>query len=822
MVLPLVILTIPLIWLLGREIYRDLENLQSADSDTVQWTLSQAEIEFLDFQLTLSADPGDVDLDALRRDFDILYSRVAILRDGRVFATVRQVPGFGKAVQEMQSFLDDTAPLIDGNDDALRAGLPALQEQVRSLRPLARQLFMQGLSHFADQSDSQRARLSATLRNLSLVIMTSLTALGLLFLYSRAANARTRQRERELEHANAHMQTILSTSLDAVIVSDHHGHVLDLNAAAESTFGYPLEHAKGKSIGDLIVPPELREAHRAGLERMISTGERKLVGHGRIRLEAMHANGTRLPVELALQSASGEQGEVIIAFLRDISAQLEAEDDLRNARDQALAGEKAKADFLTVMSHEIRTPLNGLLGNLTLIGQSRLDSEQIRFVRNMEISGRQLMKHVNAILDIAKFEAGMTVLSPTSFHLGRFLQEIVDGLSGQAEHQRSTIEWEWEGKPLEWVRTDHSRLEQILMNLVGNAIRFTQDGQIRIEAEQFRGNKTKCDVEFRVIDTGIGIPEEDQERIFEDFESRDMTHARTSGGTGLGLGIARRLVGALGGEIGVESTPGEGSVFWFRIPVTPVHAPDPEDEAPASQQPRVEPLSILVAEDNDINAFVARRMLEQDGHSVRIAQDGHEAVALATSTRFDVILMDISMPGMDGLEATRAIRAAAAPWNTVPILAFSANVLPEDTDRFRSEGMNGFISKPLQQEELHRALASTTGQNAAQAAPSAPALSGGLADMLDAGELADLTRDFLAEGDGFVDALDGVSAGTLDPGFIADECHRISGSAALFGAMDFRDALKALEAAARKDDRPGCMTGIETLRRVWETTRSAY
>ena len=816
-ILPMALLSLPVISILGTEILRDLRQLRSADSDTVQWTLSQVEIEYTDFQLSLERAREDSDLSQLRQDFDILYSRVTILQDGSVFAEVRAIPEFRQTVAELQEFLDQSAEVIDSANPALLAALPELSTRVDAQRPLARLLFNRALAHFADQSDRQRNRISNTLRHLGFAITASFAALVVLLLYSRTANARTRQRERELARANAHMQTILSTSLDAVIVSDHKGRVLDLNAAAERTFGYSLTEAKGQSVGDLIVPPELRQAHRDGMERMISTGEKKLVGKGRVRLEAVGAQGQRIPVELALQSAVGESGEIIIAFLRDISAQLAAEEELRTARDQALAGEKAKADFLTVMSHEIRTPLTGLLGNLTLIGQSPLSSDQAQYVQNMEISGRQLMEHVNAVLDIAKFEAGKLEISPSVFDLEALLQDIVAGLSGHAERNHTRINWGWEGARLSWVETDRAHLQQILMNLVGNAIKFTKDGEVQIEVEQSGAGPDRRELEFRIIDTGIGIPEEDQAQIFEDFETRDRSRGKV-GGTGLGLGIARRLTSALGGDIGVESTPGEGSVFWVRIPVTLAAAPT-SPHSVAEGRERQRPLSILLAEDNDINAFVTCKMLSMDGHTVTLVQNGADAVKRATQERFDVILMDIGMPEMDGLQATQAIRAAPAPFSSIPILAFSANVLPEETDRFRAQGVNGFIGKPLQQEEIRQALQSV--QDTILDLPAHDvAATGGLLDMLDAEEHAQLTDEFREEGDTLVALLASQLGDTPDLELIAAECHRVASSAALFGAEGFHQALRSLERIAKEGSAAACHDAIDAAIASWADWRS--
>jgi len=799
--------------------------LRSADTDTVQWTLSQVEIEYLDFLLTLerARSSDNPALSEVRKDFDILYSRVGILRNGKLFAPTREIEGFRNVVTDVKAFLDQSIAVIDGPDDALQAAIPELLTQAKALRSQIRSLFIQGLEHFTRQSDGQRSRVFATLTDLAIVSVTVLIALGALSLYSMYANAQTQERGRALARTNAHMQTILSTTREAIIVADAAGDVVDLNTAAETTFGYTLDTVKGQSIGDLIVPPEHLGAHRQGLARLMRPGKNRLAGTERVRREAIRADGERIPIELALQPAKGEDGDLIIVFARDISHQLDAETQLRGARDQALAGEKAKANFLAVMSHEIRTPLNGLLGNLTLVSKTQLDADQTTFVQNMEISGRQLMHHVNSILDIAKFESGKTVLTHSIFHLGQFLQEIVDSQSGHAGRNHTTIQWGWLGPGLAWVKSDQTILEQILLNLVGNAIKFTHSGQVSIEVERITPQDGACNIEMRIIDSGIGISEADQVRIFEDFETCDSTFTRNSGGTGLGLGIAKRLVQLLGGTIGVESTPGEGSVFWLRLPFLPVTEPldyRKKERPKAADQP----LSILVAEDIETNAFVARRLLERDGHKITIVENGFSAVASATVEVFDVILMDISMPGMDGLQATQEIRQAPPPFCHVPILAFSANVLPEQTDHFRASGMDGFIGKPLQLPELRQALQAVLDQSlpikSTTAKKPVNENASTAKELLDQTEYDTFLNRFLAEGDELLKDLAIDPLVTLGFETIASKCHQIRSTASLFGAAEFAGRLGNLEVAAKHSDRVVSLVEIAKLPGVWATTRA--
>lgn len=792
---------------LAGSVARDLSELRSAKRDTVQWTLSQVEIEFLDFALTLENQVGAAtpNLSDLRKDFDVFYSRLSIVSEGRLFNDARVEKKFGEATDRIQAFLDSTANIMDSSDAHLVSSLPSILDKTLALRPSVRALYISGLGYFAEQSDLLRNRLANTMLELSAASGMLLVLLAILTLYSRTTNRQLRRQSHALVSANARMETILETSLDSVIVSDSLGHVIDFNAAAERTFGYKLEDIKGKLIRDLIVPHGMRVAHQQGMERMQATGEKRLVGHGHIQISACRADGTEFPVELALESAQTLDGEIIIAFLRDISERVRTEEELREARDLALAGEKAKSDFLAVMSHEIRTPLNGLLGNLTLLGDTRLSREQSQYQDNMEISGRQLMKHVNSVLDVARFESGKMPVRMSSFHVGQLVQEILDGQSGPAERHQTTLSWRFLGTPVDWMRSDRNHIEQILLNLVGNAIKFTKGGRVEIEIETH-----DTSIEFRVIDTGVGIAEADQQRIFEDFESAGPA----TGGTGLGLGIATRLVNLLKGEIGLESTPGEGSVFWFSVPLQIVEAPAETELADQKNAP-MPGLRILLAEDNDMNAFVAQKMLEKEGHTVTLAEDGLQALEAVQHQVFDVILMDINMPRMDGLTATQKMRSEIEATKTTPILAFSANVLPEDKDRFLQNGMDGFIGKPIQMEELRSAL------QAVMVGHVRPMMKGSSA-QLPTNEARDLLGDnydaFLARFREEADKLiEWIKAGDTPPGDVEHHCHKLISTAAMFGAKAFQDALRKSENAAKRGD---VEMYLSELVEVWTETRA--
>jgi len=821
--------------LLALEVTRKLDLLDTASSDNVQWTLSQAEVEFLEFQAAIrtAQDTGATELLRVRREFDIFYSRVTTLERSPLYGPLREDPDYGGALQDIRSFLDRSVPLIDASDDRLISGLPELARAAADLRATVRTLSVNGLDYFAQQADARREGVAVTLLRLeaaAIVLLSVLViaALVLAGLY-RLANARAA----DLQRTSRRLGTVVDTSLDAIIVANRRGEILEFNPAAERIFGHARAVVLGQEMGDLIIPEKFRAAHDAGMDRYRRTGEKKVIGKGRVKLEAMRANGEVFPVELAIQSAEGVGGEIFISFLRDISHRVAAEKELVEARDQAVAGEKAKAEFLAVMSHEIRTPLNGLLGTLALMKDTRLSPRQAEHIETMETSGALLLHHVNDVLDISKYEAGKLVPALQAVDLNALLQSVVDNQRDIAAEADNALDWGWVGAPMPMVMTDPLRLRQVLINLVGNAVKFTSAGRITLEVEAGPPDADGASpVSFRVIDTGIGIAPDQIDRMFRDFETGDSSYGRRTGGTGLGLGIARRLTEALGGEIGAESELGAGSVFWIEIPLSPALATaparaEPLDVSAGGDAPRHK---VLIVEDNEINRTVLRQMLLADGHQVTEAHDGADGVRRAGAERFDLILMDISMPIMDGREATAAIRAGEGPNRDVPIIAVTAHALPAEIEEFRRYGIDRYLSKPIDRAELRSLLAAPLGMHGARVAadesePALPLLDAAHLDSLRADlsteTVTDLLERFVIEAE---DILPGLAAGDAhrqDLSEVRVVAHKLAGSAAAFGALRLRQALTEVQTHADAGESAHALAACEALPALWQDTKAA-
>lgn len=814
---------------LANGIWREVDALAAANSDTTQWSLAQTEVELLTLQVAIHASEhaGKPDLKEIRKRFDILYSRVRLLTEGRQFADLRANSSVSEKLVAVGKVLDRHIPTIDGPDAGLLAALPDIEDDLDRLRSNVRDFSLLGVRIFASESDSKRqslADLLARIGYLTLALVVALlSGIGILMaMFRRSISA-----ERAAGDARNRLEEVISTSFDAILAADIDGRLIEYNGAAERIFGYARAEAIGRDMADLIIPDHLKAAHAMGMQRYRNTRERRVVGTGLIRLEALRRDGTVFPVEMSLSSATHDGKEIFVSYLRDISDRVASEQELILTRDRAVSGERAKAELLAVMSHEMRTPLNGILGTIELLKDSKLSTQQARYIAAMNTSAGLLLHHVNGVLSMSRAEAGQLDLLVAEIDPSTLLQELVESQRPVIEAHGNQIHCDTSAAPdLIWV--DALRLRQVILNLVGNANKFTRLGEIRLECDIVPQSHQ---VEFRVTDTGIGIPERELESIFEEFRTLDSSYGRQAEGTGLGLAISRRLVRAMGGEIGVDSEPGDGSLFWVRLPIGQPQQPERISTGADKRKPVTETdkvpdrqLHVLLVEDNQINRLVARDMLRKCGHTVLEAHDGREGVRFASSQAFDLILMDISMPDVDGLAATSIIRDADGPNRTTPIIALTAHALPEDAARFNAAGITSTLLKPLSFTSLRTALSAALRRSSEpvihEAEPGMQTVHARLVDQLGKNQAYDLLRTFYAEAEHLV-------ARALSPDWDqkalsarADEVHKLAGSAAVFGAADLRACLIELENEYRRGHSEAARKRRAELEAIWDRTRA--
>lgn len=489
--------------------------------------------------------------------------------------------------------------------------------------------------------------------------------------------------------------------------------------------------------------------------------------------------------------------------------------ELRRANDKAEQALKTKSTFVAMMSHEIRTPMNGVLGALGLLRTGKLGEEQQALVTIALDSGEGLLAILNDILDVSKLEAGRLELETTNFNLAALVNGVIDLQTSHAEAKgvglAATIR---PGMPAR-LAGDPGRIRQILHNLVSNAVKFTADGQISIVVSgQTRQTDNDYKLCIEVTDTGIGIAKNRQDELFTEFTQLDVSYARRFGGTGLGLSISKKLVELMEGEIGVTSQEGVGSRFWFSIPlgIATDRSSEADAEAPSVGPARPEPLEphkarLLLAEDNTANQMVARLMLREAGYQLDIVANGLEAVEAVTKRPYDLILMDAAMPEMDGLEATRRIRALPGPQADIPIIATTANAMSGDREACLSAGMTGYLAKPFDKETLVAAVRSALVPAETGLPPQLQDDSGlierealfGLARDIGSGKINELIECFIDDAEGRVARI-ATAAEHADIASLEHESHALSSSCATFGAKRVGKLAVAIEQACRDGD----------------------
>ena len=544
-------------------------------------------------------------------------------------------------------------------------------------------------------------------------------------LFAAARDITERRRiEAALSESEALFRAVSESAHDAIVTASSWDQIIKWNRGAERIFGYSEAEVVGQPL-TLLMPPRFRDMHVAGMKRVSTGGESKVMGKP-VEVFGLRKDGSEFPLELSLARWRVPQGYFFTGVMRDITerkrVERQLEDhqtdlegkihrrtvELEHARDAADAASRAKSSFLANMSHEIRTPMNGILGMSRLLRRDELTAIQRDRVDKIDLSAQHLLAVINDILDISKIEADKLVLEEAPVVIDSLLSNVRSILSERAATKGIRILVETAGFPAN-LRGDRTRLQQALLNYATNAIKFTEKGAVTLRSLNLEESAGSVLVRFEVADTGIGIAPEAMQRLFRAFEQADNSTTRKYGGTGLGLAINRRLAELMGGETGVESTPGVGSTFWLTARLTRTDAP-PEPESPLAGEDAEERLRrdfagqrVLVVDDEPINREIAQMLLETVQLAVDTARDGAEAIAMAQQKAYAAIFMDMQMPQVDGLQATREIRQLPG-YRQTPIIAMTANAFAEDKARCLEAGMTDFLIKPFEPDALFAIL----------------------------------------------------------------------------------------------------------------------
>ncbi len=525
---------------------------------------------------------------------------------------------------------------------------------------------------------------------------------------------RVAARTRALEMSNERNRVILQTALDAVIIMNEEGVITGWNPQAEATFGFSIEEAIGCRLDELIIPEELRAAHRQGIERFIKHSETNILGQ-RAEVEAQHRDGRRFPVELSVNAVRTGDELLFSGFVRDITERRAHEAELRAAKEAAEAANRAKSAFLANMSHEIRTPMTAILGFVEMLHEGSVrEAERLDAIRTIRRNGEHLLQIINDVLDLSKIEAGRMDIQFAPHSLKQIIRDVVMLMRDRAEGKGLVFHVEFPEPLPERIVTDDMRLRQILINLLGNAIKFTETGSVKLIVRPDPDGPPSR-LRFEISDTGVGIPAERLAQLFRPFSQADSTMSRRYGGSGLGLAISAELANCLGGTISVNSTLNVGSTFTVVIDagdLTGVPLALPDLHEPARDDHRAELHTLradrwnghraLLVEDGPDNQRLILFLLERLGFAVTLASNGQEGIDTAEAAAqsgqpFDLIIMDMQMPILDGYEATRRLRERGYKH---PIIALTAHAMRGDREKCLAAGCNSYASKPIDRATL--------------------------------------------------------------------------------------------------------------------------
>ena len=795
-----------------------------------QWLFAETQFDLSDLHDAVeqaeASQAGDAAFDELQREFEFAQEQLEGVRKVQLEFANPLGEELKQLFMSQSEFMERYGAILMLPDSELLPKLDRFEEDIDELNRAKKAALGAYMNRIYSRVQGTNAEFLQAMTNFAIGAVSVLCFLVGVIVLDGALLLKLRQKNDQISRVNNNLLAVIETSRDASVILNAEGSVVAMSRSAEKMFGVAQDDAKGRSFTDFLISELPVEEMRKRIGCWLQEKANWFRDGRRLDLTGKRQDGTTFPVEVGFGYLRGNEGEeMLIASISDVSEQTERENNLLQARNEALQAERAKSRFLSSMSHEMRTPLNGVLASLDLMRETtQLSERQMELAGVIEHCGDDALEQIENVLELTRLNnIGSTPMPIAPFDPVSVLRDLIEQSASRAQLNHNTIRFEADVPENLCVDGSVTLFRQILKNLLSNAIKFTRNGEITVSLTAVETAGDDINLRAAVADTGIGIRSDDLDRIFRKFETIRDSYTRFQSGSGVGLSIVKHSAELMNGEVKVQSTPGKGSEFAFEVVLPRVATADgiwllsPNEMDRESEKPSR--MNVLVVEDNQINRRMLVDMLQAKGHRVTEAADGLEGVSIGRDQAFDMILMDISMPKLDGVGATQMLRQSGKNQKT-PIVAVTAHAQPENIKEFLDAGMDRVLTKPLRMNMLDQLFeellplharseeADASGQDGTKKEEVAAIMIdndvfNGLIDMLDVESLSGYIDQFERDADQVLPLyLDSVEK--ADFGTARAEAHRCAGGAAVIGASGVHGILQGMTHAADEGDAEKC------------------